>query len=192
MSITIEPPRPTRSGYPAPDEIRWGDPVEPTHATLATVQILYLQPYTFDLWGVPYAMRPGIGQAPGHIRHRQGWIRLDARGNPLVKAWLAALDAFDRGVAPGYPHEWTELAPRAAARAVADVRMMEVGATHVARGPGPVDLYYRPSKLSGDRWARRAYNHAATDPLGADDWITDALPGRGALPADALPLDGKW
>lgn len=97
---------------------------------LDTIRVLYREPDTLALWGIPYEMRRDVGQAPRHLlaRHRAGtlcmfgdppWIWLGSPGwyghlarseQRLIRAWLAAVDVLlGEGTVPGNPHEWSEI-----------------------------------------------------------------------------------
>jgi hypothetical protein len=85
---------------------------------LVTIRVLYREPDTMSLWGIPYEMRKAVGQQPRDIDiyHRRGWIWLGSPGwwgslsaeeQLAVSAWLAALP---EGCIPEGPCEWCSLA----------------------------------------------------------------------------------
>jgi hypothetical protein len=87
---------------------------------LAGIVVLYREPDSLSLWGIPYAMRREIGQEPRHIlpHLRRGWIWLGCPGwygslersdIERIKVWRAALEVADPGIVPGGPHEWSEI-----------------------------------------------------------------------------------
>lgn len=103
-----------------------------TPATLASIRVLYRQPDTMGLWGIPYDMREG--QSPrdllprhlsGDLTLRKPWHREDYTppspwiwlGSPgwwghLTKEEQALISAFlakHRENVPGSAHEWSTL-----------------------------------------------------------------------------------
>jgi hypothetical protein len=113
--------------------------MDDTLRELASVEVLWRQPDTLALWGIPYGMR--AGQAPYDIwrARRDGparvgvsdWIWLGQPGwwgdlsrerRAAVEAYLAALDP---DVIPGGPCEWAEVSRPVVARADAERRLRE-------------------------------------------------------------------
>lgn len=81
---------------------------------LREVQVLWRQPDTMALWGIPYGMRPG--QSPYDL-HRagntRGWIWLGSPGwwgslsrkdQEEIQSWLATLEDIPQG-----PAEWVDV-----------------------------------------------------------------------------------
>lgn len=61
---------------------------------LASIKVLY-RDGNHQLWGVPYTMRPGIGQTPRHLfdaGQTTGWIWLGASSG-----WWATMSAAHQG-----------------------------------------------------------------------------------------------
>lgn len=82
---------------------------------LNTIKVLYRQPDTLALWGIPYEMRRG--QQPRDLWERRGdsWIWLGSPGwyGSMSKSDQAAVKAFldqHREAVPENPHEWSLLA----------------------------------------------------------------------------------
>lgn len=59
---------------------------------LASIRVLWRQPDTMALYGIPYGMRTDVGQSPHHIREefRKGWIWLGSPG------WFGSLTPSER------------------------------------------------------------------------------------------------
>lgn len=88
---------------------------------LNTIRVLYRQPDTMALYGIPYEMRRDVRQEPRHLIAGNGgsipgdWIWLGSPGwygsmtadeVAAVKLWLLVI-----GETPDWPGEWLELAP---------------------------------------------------------------------------------
>ena len=107
----------TRAGAPSVPEI---DLVDVHSLDLERIEILWCQPDTLSLWGIPYGMRPWEGtsraQQPrdlweaGNVR---GWIWLGAphwwgsMSSLRRTAIEKFLSRFEKGSLPGNPYEWT-------------------------------------------------------------------------------------
>jgi len=84
---------------------------------LSTIKILFRTPDDLSLYGIPYKMRPDIGQEPRHLwkaGQTKGWIWLGTPGwyGSMSNDDVAAVKAFlakHKGDVPGGPYEWTEL-----------------------------------------------------------------------------------
>lgn len=84
---------------------------------LSTIKVLYREPDTLSLWGIPYEMRSGVGQEPRHLLHRKddtGWIWLGTPGwyGSMSKPRIAAVKRFvakHKEEVPRDPGEWSRL-----------------------------------------------------------------------------------
>ena len=79
---------------------------------LESICILYREPDTLSLWGIPYDMRPG--QQPADIADRAGWVWLGSPGwyGSMSPGEIEVVRAFrDRWLSaiPGGPNEWSRL-----------------------------------------------------------------------------------
>ncbi len=87
---------------------------------LSDIVVLYLD-RNFQLWGIPYSMRPHCGQTPRHLQdagNTKGWIWLGGSG------WFGSMSATDQeqvreflatqgSNVPGSPYEWAIVEGRA-------------------------------------------------------------------------------
>jgi hypothetical protein len=88
-----------------------------TAQKLAKVRVLYREPDSMSLWGIPYAMR--TGQEPRHLReagNTKGWLWLGCPGwygnmakaeQALVQDYVAQARAG--GLVPEWPNEYSEV-----------------------------------------------------------------------------------
>ena len=82
---------------------------------LKQIKVLYREPDTLSLWGIPYEMR--VGQQPRDLWHRRyetGWIWLGSPGwyGSMSKADIAAVKKFvakHKDLVPQGPAEWSSL-----------------------------------------------------------------------------------
>lgn len=82
---------------------------------LNKIKVLYREPRTMALWGIPYEMRPG--QQPRDLANhpRRGWVYLGSPGwrgsmprgrQEKVKSWIGKLG----NIVPSGPNEWSRVA----------------------------------------------------------------------------------
>lgn len=99
---------------------RQRDGAQPGGAVLVTARpvVLWRQPDTLTLWGIPYDMRRDCGQSPGDLWAAQpfprpGWLGSPGRAAGPREGWriISAGEAASYGDAvPQAPGEWSRLA----------------------------------------------------------------------------------
>lgn len=84
---------------------------------LGPIRVLWRQPDTMALWGIPYRMRHDIGQSPGDLyeaRNTCGWVWLGSPGwygsysSGEIQKVVSFL-SYHADMIPDNPGEWTEI-----------------------------------------------------------------------------------